>query len=173
MKQILFTVAVLITVSGFAQVQVKNPGGTTKIIMYENPEFVNHEFNKVLILTGVADADFKWDQKIMKEFEGLQLKISSAMSLFPPLKEYTPEDIKKICEANKADGLITVQQTKDGKYNGYESKAGFTLTLLDVATGLRAVYFTGTSTSLGFNDEKNKQKFIRVLLPDLKRIMTP
>lgn len=148
----------------------------TDATMYENKEFVKRQFKKLVVRTGTSDVDY--DKKIISEYGDLQTPIVSWLDVFPPIKDYSDEEVKTICSKNGIDGIISVtlkQADNIGLYNTKQNR--YELALTDLETNLKAVTFLGKSSLGAFSSavapQKTILKFVRMTHDELKRVVIP
>ena len=143
---------------------------------YQNKDFVKREFRKIAVKTGTQDA--KADKKIISEYKDLNIALVSWLDLFPPVKDYSDNEIKKALNEKNIDGVISIDVTSDQKVGIYASKETYLeLSFTDLETNIKAINFIGRS-SLGvysslFAPEKTTLKFVRLTYDDLKNTIIP
>jgi hypothetical protein len=164
------TLFILMSLTIFqVQAQKKINGEFADAIMYINKDYKKQSgFQKVLVQSGIHDP--KIDKKILDEFRKIGILAVSGMELTPPIKEYTADDIKKICEENRIDGVVTIER------QGYETsmlyntktKVNLTLTIQDMVQNLPVATFIGYSMKTG---DRGNFRFAQLAIKELEALL--
>lgn len=175
-------------INGFGQRKISSLTGG-KAFVYRNPEYITREFAKILVVTNVRNKDKKWENRFLKDFSQNGIKVVGELDLLPPIKEYSEDEVKRICDKNEIDGIFTVVLTdRDiSSYTTYgyafsqstvwgfsipntQQKVFAELTLFDVRLGQNAAVIYGNSRYGGIYDSTDRllRRFTRMAVNQLR-----
>lgn len=164
----------LISISCLAQKEIDNINGHAT--MYANADYKGSGFKKILVITGLHQKEE--NEKALRDLQRLGVTVVTDSELLPPIKEYSADEVKAICEKNGVSGLMKFEVlNKDGvggftrATNGRTSKVEMQLTLTDVAQNVNAVTFSGRVFARTTDGAQAIQKFIKTVSEDLTPIL--
>ena len=170
-KPTLILIVALITfVNAKAQKHIGSKFTGNEATVYDNKDFVKTQFKKIVIQSG--SQDIKTDKKIISEYKDLNVIKVSWLELFPPVKEYSDDDIKNKLQANEIDGWIKI--TVKSKSNRLLDKEGdMELSVISTKDNVKAVKCIGRTTIGMYSGllapEKTILKFVRLTYDDVKK----
>jgi hypothetical protein len=168
--KLLIIAAVLLPLFTHAQKEIKSIDG--QATMFVNEQFSKREFKKILIISPIVKLS-EYD-KIIDQFKKIGVTAIPGVQLLPPIKEYTNDEVKQICEKNNIDGIVNVEVTDTKQVNGITPLAAksdrieMKLSLNDLS-GAMAVNFIGRSFAP--SAEKGVLKFVKVVIEELDLLM--
>ncbi len=82
----------------------------TTLNSIKNPEFRNKKFTKILIIAPFSDLGVRQstEEAFKKQFELAGIPSVPSIELFPPIKNYSEEEIMKILRENNIEGILVV-----------------------------------------------------------------
>jgi hypothetical protein len=171
MKYILIVVALWVPSLVIAQKEIKTIDG--QATMYVNADYAKKEIKKVLVMADIHQADEF--EKIVTQFKKMGVQAMTSAQLLPPVKEYSPEDIDKICATNQIDAIVKIEiiNTSTGTGMSKFTKAvndriEMELTMQDLR-GVTIVKFIGRSFAP--TKAKGMQKFVKAVSTELKEML--
>lgn len=165
----LITAIVVLVTPTFAQKEIKSIHGNAT--MFVNGEYQPREFAKLLLITGSIDQET--NKKIQGQFQKMGVPTVTSLEVMPPVKEYTDEEVKVICEKNNVDGIVQVKITGQEKSNARalaQTLYNLEVTVIDLKSNLNAANFIGTSSSMKL--DKAIHDYFRAIMEELRPIVT-
>lgn len=166
---LIFMVAIVVAVMPcLAQKEIKSIHGYAK--MFVNADHTPRTFSKLLLIT--ASIDEETNEKIKAQFAKAGIETITSLEVMPPVKEYSDDDVQKICERNGVDGIVRVKVTGQEKSNARalaQTRYDLEVTLFDIRTNVNAVNFIGTSSSMKL--DKAIHDYFRAIMEEFKPIL--
>lgn len=156
------------SMTAFSQKEIKTIYGDA--VIYVNKDYVTHAFSKLLIITGSHDRDM--NTKILTLFSKNGVVALSSMDLLPPIKEYSDEEIKKICAENNVDGIVKITVKDKQKSNARvlaQTKFYLEASLYDLKSNITAVNFVGNAAAMEI--DKAVYNYFRAIMDELKPLL--
>lgn len=138
--------------------------------MFVNTEHQPHEFSKLLLITGSVDEET--NKKIQAQFQKIGIETITSLQVMPPVKVYSDEDVKAICQKHSVDGIVRVAVKGQEKSNARalaQTTYDLEVTLFDIQDDVIAVNFVGTSSSMKL--DKAIHDYFRAIMEELKPIL--
>lgn len=165
---IIMAIVVLVTPT-LAQKKISSIHGNAT--MFVNADHSPRTFSKLLLITGSIDEDI--NKKIQAQFQKVGIETITSLEVMPPVKEYSDEDIKRICEKNGVDGIVTVKVKGQEKSNARalaQTRYDLEVTLFDITANMNSVNFVGTSSSMKL--DKAIHDYFRAIMEELQPMLT-
>jgi hypothetical protein len=169
---IVIILLILITATGYCQRTIKTKLQDAEATIFIDKDYRSRPYKKIIVYTGITNA--KDNGKIFAELKDLGTLVNS-IDLFPPVKEYTEEETKKIYADNGIDGVIKIEVKKSEMQAMASRKTDFDVTLTDLITNANAAKFICVGylgyLNSGTNENKAIVKGISLIADELKRLI--
>ncbi len=169
MKLTLLVLAITMNIC-YAQKTIKTKMKDAEATVFINKDYKSRPYKKIIVYTGVNDA--KDNEKILAELYGIAPMVNS-VDLFPPVKTYTEDDVKKIYAENGIDGILKID-LKGNETVGLGRIMRMDITLTDAVLNVNGAVFNCKGSVGAFNSNTNENKIIvkiiKLLSEELRRL---
>lgn len=110
MKKLLI-IALIISIKCYSQTHL-----CYNIYYYKNPKHILKQYKNILIITNASFKSINYMKRIAEKFK-YNMVISN--QLFPPIKNYTDNEIKEVLNANNIDGILYCKIISDSVISTY------------------------------------------------------
>lgn len=141
---------------------------STSVSTLRNPAIGNIAYSRILVSVPFQDIGLRRyaEYKFVKDFQDAGIYAFPAVDLLPPIKQYTPDEIKQVIEKNSIYAVMVVTLTDTGRSQSYVPQASQTSSSATVYGN--SIYGTSrTTTSGGYYISKPTMNF-EINLYDVK-----
>lgn len=146
-------------------------GGSSAIAtgtIYVDPEYVAPELSRVLVFTGVHNVDV--NRSVIEEFGKIGVAAFNGVAFFPPIKEYTQEEIEAFCRERHINGIIDTH-INDRWISEEIISMEIELSLVNVGDNSNIAAVFGFVRSAHADPDKGMAKFFEAVVKELDPIL--
>lgn len=144
---------------------------SSNLYAVKNNEFANNKYRHIIIFIPLSDIYIRmaFEDAFVRYFHKAGIQAESSIKLFPPVKEYDGQDIKRILEQHDIDGAIIINVGDTG-VNTFNIPSSSTTISNYMFTGNSVFGYSQTTTGPGLNLSQAAATF-KVSLVDTKKTL--
>lgn len=144
---------------------------SSNLYAVKNNELANNKYRHIIIFIPLSDMYIRtvFEDAFVKYFLKAGIQAESSIKLFPPVKEYDGQDIKRILEQNNIDGAIMINVGDTG-VNTFNIPPSSTTISNYMFTGNSVLGYSQTTTGPGLNLSQAAATF-KVSFVDTKKTL--